>query len=508
MADDNGLKKSGMSGRGSAAHNGAKPAYRDGKNLPAAHGGRASAFAKGGAASAKRNGAGPLRAEGATPSRKAAYKALKLVLRQGAYSSLALDEVLSNMKLSAPDRALATEIFYGTLENLIRLDYMLSLLMERPPEAEAQDILRMSAYQLLFLERVPENAVCDEAVKLTRELGLERATGLVNGVLRNMLRRRTELVPPARAAGLTRYLSISYSMPEFVCERLIEQYGAELTEQILARRSGRYIIVVRPNTLRISPTEFERSLDAENIHWERSRVSGAYRVSGMGAVSREKLYRSGQLSVQGESSLMCAQALAPKPGMQVLDACAAPGGKSAALMELMQGAGRVYACDVHAHRVELIRATAARLGHDGIKPCMWDATRFNPDWAGAMDAVLCDAPCSGLGVVAEKPDIKLSLAPEAFKALPELQKRILANCARYVRPGGTLVYSTCTLLECENQAVVREFLASQPDFVQDDIRPYLPEFLRGRADGGMIALLGCRDDMDGFFIARMKRKKR
>ncbi len=440
-----------------------------------------------------------------TPSRRAAYDALHRVLREGAYSGLALDEVLDAARLSAVDRALATEIFYGTLDKLLRIDWALGRLMQRAPEGAVQDVLRMAAYQLLYLERVPANAACDEAVRLARALGYERATGLVNGVLRNLMRRRAELEQPEAGADPIARMSIEHSMPEFVCQRLVAQYGAAQAEAILAWRGERFT-VLRPNVLRISPAEFERALDAARISWQRSPVPGAYRATGLGAVARQELFRRGLMSVQGESSLMCALALEPRPGMQLLDACAAPGGKSAALIELMQGAGRVYACDVHAHRVELIRALAARLGHDGIKPRQQDATRFNPEWEGAMDGVLCDAPCSGLGVASGKPDIKLRLTPEGLAQLPELQARILANCARYVKPGGALVYSTCTILEAENQAVVKSFLSAHAEFELDDLTPRVPERFRGAVRDGMLALLGCRDGVDGFFVARMTRR--
>lgn len=444
-------------------------------------------------------------ASAVTPSRRAAYDALHQVLRKGAYSGLALDGVLSEMRLSAADRALATEMFYGTLDNLIRIDWALGKLMERAPEGEVQDVLRMAAYQLLYLERVPANAACDEAVRLARSLGYERATGLVNGVLRNLLRRKSELTPSKCDLDPVKHMSIAHSMPEFVCQRLVDQYGEAQAEAILAWRGERFT-VLRPNVLRISQDGFERALDAAKLNWQRSPVPGAYRVTGLGAIARQDIYKRGLCSVQGESSLMCALALDPRPGMQLMDACAAPGGKSAALIELMQGSGRVYACDIHAHRVELIRAMSARLGHDGIKARQWDATRFNPEWEGAMDAVLCDAPCSGLGVVSSKPDIKLNITPEALEQLPELQARILANCARYVRPGGVLVYSTCTILASENQDVVNGFLRAHGEFGIDDVAPHVPESFRGAVQDGMLALLGCRDGVDGFFVARMVRR--
>ena len=453
----------------------------------------------------KGNAAPQARPADGTPSRRAAHKALGLVTRDKAYAGLALDRVFETEHLSAQDRALATEIFYGTLENMLKLDYLLRQLMSREAEPPVMDVLRISAYQLLYLTRVPENAVCNEAVNLTRKLGFESATGMVNAVLRNLVRKRSELKLPTREDGIEQFLSIEYSIPEFVCARLVAQYGADEAEKILAWKPQKYI-TVRPNTLRTSPSEFENSMDKLKLRYEKSRVPGAYRVYGMGSVERNPLYKAGLFSVQGESSLICAQALALKPAMQVLDACAAPGGKAAAMAEIMQGSGRVYACDLHPHRVELIRATASRLGHDTIKPRVQDASVFNADWEYSMDAVLCDVPCSGLGVIASKPDIKRNITQEELEELPNIQLNILNNCARYLKRGGVLVYSTCTILRSENQDVVNAFLQSHPDYMLCDISDYVPECFKGGIEDGMLSLLGCRNDTDGFFVARMVRK--
>ena len=212
-----------------------------------------------------------------TPSRRAAHKALGLVTRDKAYAGLALDRVFETEHLSAQDRALATEIFYGTLENMLKLDYLLRQLMSREAEPPVMDVLRISAYQLLYLTRVPENAVCNEAVNLTRKLGFESATGMVNAVLRNLVRKRSELKLPTREDGIEQFLSIEYSIPEFVCARLVAQYGADEAEKILAWKPQKYI-TVRPNTLRTSPNEFENSMDKLKLRYEKSRVPGAYRV--------------------------------------------------------------------------------------------------------------------------------------------------------------------------------------------------------------------------------------
>ena len=444
---------------------------------------------------------------GVTPSRKAAYDALRLVLRQSGYSGLELNKVFSAQMLSPVDKGLATEIFYGTLEHLRKIDLALSQLYETEPTPEVLDILRMSVYQLMYLDRVPEHSVCDEAVKLTKAIGLTPISGFVNGVLRSFCRQRGELrFPKEDEEDGIPYLACESALPDFVCRLLIAQYGYENTKNMLLNRSGRYM-VLRPNAMRISEAEFERGMTGEGWAFEKAVIPGAYRVSGVQAVDASNMFRRGLFSVQSESSLLCAQAVGARPSMRVLDACAAPGGKACAIAESMNGTGRVFACDLHAHRVELIRAQAQRLGlEDNVRVRQQDATVFVPEWENAMDAVLCDVPCSGLGVLSSKPDIRLRLTREELISLPQVQSAILENCARYVRKGGTLVYSTCTILGSENRDVVTRFLAAHPEFALDDIRPFVPQELADAADGGMLNILPGVHTTEGFFIARMKRK--
>ena len=441
-----------------------------------------------------------------TVSRRLALAAVSDVTHNGAYTSEALSRALrSEPAIKPQDRALVAEITNGTIANLAYIDHIISKFTERTPERRVRDILRISVYQLFWLTRVPENAVCDEAVKLVKFVRLDTLAGLVNAVLRNILRNRdTALELPQGDEALR--LSVQYSMPEFACRRIIAQYGADAARRILAWGGRRYT-VIRPALDKFSPAELEAELARRNVEYARSPFEGLYRIRGLGDIENDELYRRGLIYIQGEASWLCAQAVRPKPGMRVLDACAAPGGKSLAIAQRMQGSGRVFACDIYPHRVDLIRAACRRTHTDTVRAVQQDATVFNSAWENSMDAVLCDVPCSGLGVVDAKPDIKLRLTEAELDSLPGLQSSILANCARYVVPGGRLVYSTCTILQAENQSVVKAFLADHTDFEPEDIGDIVPPELRGAVSDGMLALAGGIDDCEGFFIASLKRKK-
>ena len=251
---------------------------------------------------------------------------------------------------------------------------------------------------------------------------------------------------------------------------------------------------------------FEGWLERAGYRWRRGAVDEAYVIEEAGNLAASEGYRRGLFSIQGESAMLAARAVGAKPGMQILDACAAPGGKTCLMAEAMHGSGRVYAWDVHPHRVELIRAAARRLELDNVRPSEHDARKPLESLNLAMDAVLVDAPCSGLGVIADKPDIKYRQSAESLAALPAVQREILDACAKAVRVGGLLVYATCTVLPAENGEQVAAFLDRHPEFERDGDASWLPEALRGQWRDGMIQILPHRDGLEGFFIARLRRK--
>lgn len=451
----------------------------------------------------------PAPAKPAGPSaRDVALRALRNVARNDAYAAQALDRELSAAHLSDEDRRLASSVFYFTLENRLRIEHVLAARLKTRPEPEVMDILCIATAQILFMDKIPDHAAVDEAVKQTRRAGRDGLTALVNGVLRSLIRDRDagELTLPDRDAEPEAYLSERYSTAPELVARLVAAYGVEQTEEILAWSPDRRSDTIRANRMRMSDEAFEAWLTQNGLVWEHATVSGAYRVTGAGKLSAHEGYRKGLFSIQGESSMLAAAAVGAKPGMQVLDACAAPGGKTCLIAETMQGTGRVYAWDLHEHRVELIRAAARRLELDNIRAQVRDAAKPMESMELSMDAVLVDAPCSGLGVMGDKPDIKYRLTGATIDALVPVQRAILNACAASVRPGGLLVYSTCTLLPEENEKQIEAFLNLHPEFAPDGDDRWLPEQLRPHYKDGCIQILPGRDGIEGFFIARLRRK--
>ena len=441
-------------------------------------------------------------------SRKVALQIFQDVVRKDAYAALSLDDRMKDVNLSQLDKRFCASIVYRTLENLIRIDYVLGFFLSDADNLEptVRDILRISVCQLLFHDRIPENAIVDEAVKLTRGAGLEGLTGLTNAVLRSVIRGKDEIKWPAKEEG-AKYLSIMYSVPLWLAERLMEAYGPETAEEICSFRSDSHYTTIRPNLSRLDDAAFEKLLEKKVWEVEKGKAAHAWRVKLASEIARDADYLAGNFSIQGESSMMAAQAVGVKMGMQVLDCCAAPGGKTAYLAETMNGTGRVYAWDVHEHRVTLIRAMARRLRLENVRPVMRDAAALKEDLVSTMDAVLLDAPCSGLGVMDNKPDIKYRATPESVKELTALQARLLDTCCRYVKRNGVLVYSTCSVLPEENGEQIQRFLSAHPEFALSPLPETIGEEFRNHYTETGLQLLPHRDHVEGFFIARLKRVK-
>lgn len=444
--------------------------------------------------------------------RLTALNILQDVTRSDAYASLALSKRLRESKLARRDKDLVSEIVYGTLERRIALDYLLDKRLERPDtESVVRDILRMGAYQILYLDRVPDSAAVDESVKIARLVDRAPFAGLINGVLRGLTRDKEggALPWPRREDDLALYISVTHSLPLWIVERLAAAYGAETAEAIAAYRPDERHVTVRRTPDRMDREAFEAMMTAKGWTWRPARLKDAYYVGGIGDVGIDKEYLRGVFSVQGEGSMLAAMAVAPKRAAAVLDACAAPGGKTALLAQAMGGTGRVYAWDIHEHRVELIRGMVRRLRLDNVRPAVRDAAQPKEDMERTMDAVLLDAPCSGFGVMLQKPDVKYRKTPEDVVALAAVQKELLDAVSRYVKPGGALVYATCTILPEENMEQIAAFLARRPEFEldEDGLLAALPEWARPLACGGMLQLLPHRDGMEGFFIARLRRKR-
>ena len=449
----------------------------------------------------------PPKPAGPSP-RQAALKALQDVVRGDAYAAQALDRQLEAARLSPEDRRLAASMFYFAVENRLYIEAMLGRFMEAKPEPVVNDILHIAAAQILFMDRVPDYAAVDQAVNQVRALNRPQYAPMVNGALRNLICARDAgtLNTPDRAANPVRYLSIMHSLPETMVARLVEDYGADTAEEIVSFKPSEHWETVRPNLNELDDAAFERRMAERGWHFMPGTVPHSWHVIGAGDLPSDPDYRRGLFSIQSESSMLAALAVGVKPGMNIVDACAAPGGKTALMAELMRGSGRVYAYELHEHRVELIKKTALRLRLYNVRPIQADATVLRPENEGAMDAVLLDAPCSGLGVMTSKPDLKYRLKDEKIEPIAAEQRKLLDTCCRYVKRGGTLVYSTCTLLKEENGGQIAAFLERHPEFelIQDD--GWLPDKLKPYFENGMIQLLAHRDrGMEGFFIARLRR---
>lgn len=441
-----------------------------------------------------------------SPSRRVALDVIVAVERERSYVQLALDRKLNSEKLIDADRRLVTELVYGTLENKLKLDWVIAQFMDRPTEdVVLKNALRMGAYQILYLDRVPDSAAVTESVNLVRMHNRAELTGLCNAVLRNLSRGRNTIVWPDESVPLPQRLSILHSVPVWLAEEIIAQYGSDEAEALLAYRPDERTTCVRPNLLRMDADAYAEHLTKSGIAFERGMVPFAFHIRG-GASGTD--FVKGTHSIQGESSMLAVLAIGVKNGWQVLDACAAPGGKTLLISELMHGTGRVYAWDTHPHRVELITASVRRLGLDNVRTRVQDSTYFRDDVADSMDAVLVDAPCSGFGVMLNKPDVKYRHTLKDVEALAERQAQLLETCSKYVKPGGVLVYSTCTILQQENQRVIRAFLEAHPEFHSSGLADKMPEALRGQVTELGLQTLPHRDaHMEGFFIARLVRDK-
>lgn len=439
-------------------------------------------------------------------ARRVALDVLCDVHQRGAFASLSLDDHLRAARLKPEDRRLVTSLVYGVLEDELRIDFALDRLMDHPTRQPSQrDILRLSAYQILFMDRVPDSAAVNEAVKLVKALGMDAASGFINAVLRNLSRGKAEIPWPKKEDDLRAYLSVMGSFPLWLVDRLIADYGEEAAERLVMYREREHPIVIRPNLTRTTEEAFEKLLEKKAWRVERGLAPHAFLVYGAQEIMFDSDYRAGLFSIQGQSSMLAAEAVQAKPGMKILDACAAPGGKSAYLCEQMQLTGRVFAWELHEKRAQLLEGARRRLGLDNLRISVRDAGDWREDLAGAMDAVVLDAPCSGLGVLTQKPDVKLRLKPEDIPSIVETQKRLLNTVCRYVRPGGTLVYSTCSILPEENALQIRAFLSAHPEFALQPLPASFPEELRRMQTPDGLQLLGCRDGVEGFFIARLKR---
>lgn len=434
-------------------------------------------------------------------ARETALMALMACRKEGAWSNSVLKDYIRRDRLDARDGALAARLCYGVLQNRQKLDfYLKQLLVGRLKDLHpiVRDILHMGLYQILEMDRIPESAAVNECVNLAKKYCKNpKAGSLVNGVLRSAIRRAGQLERPSSYCDL-------YSHPEDLINLLKQNLPKGTLEGMLKADNAAPPTVVQVNTLRASSEAVREQLESEHVSAEpHPWMPDCLVLSGTGNLERLPSFRQGLYYVQDPAaklSVLCAGL--PREGCRVLDCCAAPGGKSFAAAIAMKGRGEIVACDIHEHKLALIEGGAARLGIEGISARVQDACRPVDDWRAGFDAVIADVPCSGLGIIRKKPDIRYKDLKQ-MEALPALQLAILENQSSYLKPGGTLLYSTCTVLKRENEEVVHAFLDQHPEFYLEPLP--LPDGFP-KNETGKLTLIPGQYDTDGFFIARMRKR--
>ena len=437
--------------------------------------------------------------------RYTAYKALYKVENEKSYSNLTLDAILKNSDLSKKDAALVSALFYGVLEKRISLDYVISKYSSvrlKKIEPKTLVILRMGVYQLLFMDKIPDSAAVNESVKLCKKEKLFHSGGFVNGVMRSITRAEERFVLPNKS-NMKKYLSVKYSCPESIVELWSNDYSDELCEQILQSLSQRPPIFLRVNTLKTNSEELIKLLADEDIEAESIEgFENTLKIKYSGSLSEKDCSKKGLFHIQDLSSQICCDVLGGKNGDIVSDVCSAPGGKALNIAQRIPE-GKVYCYDIYDHKLKLIKNSAARLGIDNIYVTKRDAAGDTP--LEMSDRILCDVPCSGLGIIRRKPEIAYK-PDNGADSLPEIQYKILENSAKYLKSGGILVYSTCTLHRAENGDIVSRFLSEHKDFEPYSIS--LPGGITRMIDepDNQLTLFPERDGGDGFFIGAVRKR--
>lgn len=421
-------------------------------------------------------------------ARKKAYVLLTEVLEEGKFSNLALKKGLEGF--SQIDKAFITALVYGTIDKIINIDYVLSLYARGKVNAKVKNVLRLGVYQVMYMDKVPDSAAVNTSVELAKDIGKGMLSGFINGVLRSVVRNKQDIPLPEE---VVKKISVKYSYPEFLVAEMIKNRGIEATKKACAfSREHQTCIRFFKNEEKQAFMQKHKCLPAKYFD-ECAYITGEVELTE-------------NVSVQSESSLAAVKALAVKQNDTVLDCCAAPGGKTVCIAQFLNGTGKVVALDKYPHRVELIKSNAKRCKVEGIVDAFCADMTLKND-LGVFDKVIVDAPCSGLGVVEQKPEIKLNITPNALKEIEQTQLAILKNASQHVKSGGVLVYSTCTVRDEENINIVKQFLQENKDFYLDDMTGLFGEkFEQDRhVENGFVQLYPEKDLIDGFFISRMKK---
>ncbi len=444
----------------------------------------------------------------------ARWQAVQVLLRVeegGAYVNLLLQSFLKQT-LDSRDRQLITMLVNGVLKNRHTLDFALRQHLRKPMSAlppSIREILRVTAFQILYLDRIPAAIAINEGVEMTKGQDF-KFSGLVNGVLRQVLLQGWGLPWPNQEKEPIRYLTVRYSHPEWMVRRWSKRWGFAETEKLCRLNNEPSPTWIRTNTLKISREDLQKALQAEGVKVEKGvRVPESLAIQDFGAIERLESFQAGFFTVQDESSQLVAHVLQPCSGQAVLDVCSAPGGKTTHLAQMMENQGEIFAYDIYPHKLELVREHSDRLGIGIIHPVLGDARELPGVEPRSMQRVLVDAPCSGLGIIRRKADLRWQKQEADLQTLPVLQFQILEKAAKCVATGGELLYSTCTIEPEENFEVVKKFRMSHPEFEVVNITETIPFMQLEEQDiklaqKGMLQLLTQRQGTDGFFLAKFR----
>ena len=439
--------------------------------------------------------------------RNIAFNVLLKIEQDNAYSNIALNNAIRENRLNGLDSSFVSALVYGVLERQITLDYIIrqySKIPIRKIETKTKIILRLGILQLLFMDKVPESAAVNESVNLAKKHKLQKSSGFINGILRSITRAEVKYTLPDEKDKV-RYYAIKYSAPQELTKLWLESYGEENTAELLKALNGRPKICARVNTLRTNKKALIEELAKHNVSAEEIPfLENAITLENTGSIERLQSYKKGLFHIQDASSQLCVDLLSPKPREIMLDVCSAPGGKSFTSAQYMSDRGKIFSCDLYDHKLKLIKDNARRLGINSIVTLKRDGASSEVPLPIA-DKILCDVPCSGLGILSRKPEIRYkdNLITDD---LPELQYKILCKSAEYLANGGRLIYSTCTLNPEENNKNAKRFLDEHPDFYGVKIK--LPETIKRAFEEKdyELTLMPHTAGTDGFYIAVFGKK--
>lgn len=443
-------------------------------------------------------------------TREIALKILIEINEKGAYSNIALNKYM-NLDISRIDENFSRKIVYGVLENRLYLDWIISKISKikiKKIDSTILEILRIGVYQIIFMERIPDSAAVNESVKLSKKYSHSGSVGYVNGVLRNIVRnkkkiRKVDIKDPIE------YISVKYSHPKWMIKRWLNEFGEEFTLKLCEANNGKVNLNIRTNTLKVDRKTLKNILKNKGYNISETKyaidgliIENPYRITNINE------FKNGLFTIQDESSMLVSQIMDPRKNSTLIDVCSAPGGKTTHMAQYMENKGKIIGRDIYKHKFKLIKDNYTRLGIDIIKTEVFDAMNFDESLLSKADYVLVDAPCSGLGLIRRKPEIKWNRNQENIEKIKEIQNKILINASKYLKPGGILIYSTCTIGKEENVGIVKKFLKENNDFKLMGFDSLLDskENIKTAKDG-YIELFPHIHETDGFFISKMQKNE-